>query len=55
MIFGKFPLEEAGKFLVYSGTGPLGGLQNLGGKDFDEFGKNALEKFSNPIFHFYVS
>ena len=39
--FQKFSLGGAGKFLVYRGAGPLRKLQN-----FDEFGKNVLEKFS---------
>ena len=46
VIFGNFLLGGAGKFLVYRGAGPLGGLQNLGGaEDFDKFCKNVIEKF----------
>ena len=49
MIFGKFPIGEAGKFLVYRGGCRFrGALKSRGGaEDFDEFCKNVIEKLSN--------
>ena len=49
MIFGNFLLGgRAGKFLVYMGADPLGKAPKSrgGAEDFDDFGKNVLEKFS---------
>ena len=47
MIFGNFPLEGTGKFLVYRGGWPLrvGTPKTRGAKDFDKFSKNVTEKF----------
>ena len=49
MIFGNFPLGGGlGNFWSAGGAAPLGGAQKSrkGAEDFDEFGKNVLEKFS---------
>ena len=45
--FLEFSLRGGWKFWVNRGAGPLEGSQkSRGAEDFDEFGKNVLEKFS---------
>ena len=56
MIYKKFPFWEGDwKIFGLLGAGPLGGAQKSrkGAEDFDEFGKNVLEKFSKFVQAFF--